>query len=279
MNRTAQIITNIDSWLNQSINELVIVDWSSNDNLQQFLTSKNDNRIKYIRVINEKFFLRTYGFNFGINNFCTYDKVMKLDCDVTIQNNFFETHQLKNNSFFCGEWLIARDDNERSLHGNVYFNMKDFLKINGYNNFIKSYGWEDSDLVIRLMLLGLTKNTFDYNYMYHIPHTNISRITNTTTKIFPQVQTLMYKKLSIKSDFIWNKNHIYPEYIINKISDNYYICKRINDIEYNYVFDTDFINDCILTVFSWYKDPKNLNHSEAYSQKDYAYINNFFTTL
>jgi len=60
MNRTENIKNNIKTWLNQSIDQLIIIDWSSKEEFYDFINGINDPRILYVRVPNESSFYRTY---------------------------------------------------------------------------------------------------------------------------------------------------------------------------------------------------------------------------
>jgi hypothetical protein len=181
MNRNNNIYNNISSWLKQSVNQIIILDWNSKEDLNDYLKSLNDNRILYIRVVNEKYFIRTFAQNLA-SRFCKYNKIMKIDSDVIISENFFENHQLNNGEFYVGEWMCGRNKNEEYLHGNIYLFLDDYFRVNGYNEYIKNYGWDDTDFTIRLLTTGLTKKLFNYNYLYHTPHDEDLRTVNLNDK-------------------------------------------------------------------------------------------------
>jgi hypothetical protein len=52
----------------------------------------------------------------------------------------------------------------------MYLLREDFFTVNGYNEFIKHYGWDDSDLFSRLASKGLMRLYFDVTTLYHIAH-------------------------------------------------------------------------------------------------------------
>jgi hypothetical protein len=66
----------------------------------------------------------------------------------------------------------VRDENETHLNGQVYLYRNDFLMVNGYNEFLKSYGYDDSDLYIRLESVGKYKRNFNNDTLCHIEHEN-----------------------------------------------------------------------------------------------------------
>ena len=129
-------------------------------------------------------FYRTYAQNLA-GDLCKYNKICKLDSDITLSDNFFENHPLTEGMFYVGEWLCARNENEKHTHGNTYMYLNDYLKVNGYNEYIKSYGWDDSDFTHRLMLCGLKKVIFNLNMFYHVPHDDMARMTNLNIKKAP----------------------------------------------------------------------------------------------
>lgn len=229
MNRTENIISNINSWLKQSINELLIIDWSSDIEFYDIINSYNDSRIKYIRVENEEKYIRTYAQNLGLL-LCNYNKICKLDCDIILSDNFFENHILNDNMFYVGDYLCARNDNERYVHGNIYMHTYDFMRVNGYNELITTYGWEDSDFTIRLLLLGLQKRLFNLDMIYHTPHSNLLRTININSMASPEI-LIRANKMMIENLPLWNNIYKKQEYNIIKNNENYYIVERINKIE------------------------------------------------
>lgn len=278
MNRTYNIINNMKSWLKQTFNELIIIDWSSDENLYNLLLQFNDSRIKYVRIENESKYIRTFAHNICIK-MCTYNKIFKLDADVVLCNNFFENHILNEGMFYVGDWMCVRNSNEKHLHGNIYLYFNDFVKINGYNEIITNYGWEDSDLTIRLLLLGLRKKLFNFDFMFHIPHSNSLRIINNNIKIHPDILT-QSNKILIKNLPIWNENYTTQDYNVNKINDNYYILNRIKNDSFNIenIFTStlkEHINTCTKIVFNWYKEKHNIIHEKYIEENNIDMMNSY----
>lgn len=196
---TYNSINNIDSWLKQSINELVIIDWNSDIEFYDLIQSYNDKRIKYIRVENESKFIKTYAQNLGVN-MCSYNKICKLDSNVILEDNFFENHPLRENMFYV-------DNNS-----NIYLWIDDFFTVYGYNETLVNSGWEDNDLIIRLLLLGLQKRLFNCDM--------IRSMQTYENKIYMHANKLLIEKLPI-----WN--HVYSSIEYNIIDNtDYYILER-----------------------------------------------------
>jgi len=230
MNRNNNIYNNIAGWLKQKIDQLIILDWNSNENMIDYIKSLNDDRILYVRVVNEEFFIRTFAQNLAAS-LCKYNKICKIDSDIVISEHFFENHELNEGEFYVGEWRCGRNKNEEYLHGNTYLFLSDYFRINGYNEFIKDYGWDDSDFTIRLLSCGLTKKIFDYDYIYHTPHGEEMRTTNLIT---PKNSLLMvFVNQECLKNIIWSNKYKMQQYQIFSVNDNLIICDRIKNNEYS----------------------------------------------
>jgi hypothetical protein len=182
-NRQKALHISLNSWLQHNlIKQIVIVDWSSDIDLS-YLESW-DNRIKVVRVEGKLKYSVAEALNTGIP-YLHNQKILKLDVDYII-NPYFDLAEITNineNEFLAGSWSQYREDNNlgfiENLHGLVCVYKKHLVNIDGYNENIKEYGWEDSDLYERLELNGLQpKNlNFAHNHvpMFHIPHKNQHR--------------------------------------------------------------------------------------------------------
>jgi glycosyltransferase involved in cell wall biosynthesis len=67
--------------------------------------------------------------------------------------------------------LYKREDKLKMLGCNMAFWRKDIFKINGYNNNLKGWGYEDSELAARLINCNLEKRVMkNMGIVYHIYH-------------------------------------------------------------------------------------------------------------
>jgi hypothetical protein len=230
MNRNYNIYNNISGWLKQKIDQLIILDWNSDEDFVDYIKSLNDRRILYVRVVNESKFIRTFAQNLAAR-LCKYNKICKIDSDIVLSDNFFENHLLNTGEFYVGEWRCSRDKNEESLHGNVYLFLQDYFKINGYNEYIKDYGWDDSDFTIRLLTCGLTKKNFNYDYMYHTPHDENTRTQNL---INPKHSLLMvFTNKECLKNIVWSNKYKLQQFKIDIVREDFIICERIKNNEYS----------------------------------------------
>jgi len=253
MNRKDNLIKNIKTWLNKDVNQLIILDWSSNEDYYNLIKSYNDKRILYVRVENENKFIRTYAQNIAAR-FCKYDKILKLDSDISITDDFFRKNIFNDGEFIAGNFICARDENERYTHGNVFLWLNDYFKINGYNELITTYGNDDSDFHFRLQILaGLKEKVFDLDTLYHNPHNDHLRkininIFNTNVEVFKH-------RYYLDKIPLWNQFYKLNQFDIKKIDYNYYQCIRNTFDLYKF---TDEIIECekeaINTVYNWYQN-------------------------
>lgn len=170
MNRTENLLRSVVSW-NEilELNEIVIVDWSSDNpiKIEDLPSPKNNKKITLIRVLSETKWILSQAFNLGIS-FVKYDKLLKIDADIELNKNFLKKHLVSDSCFYSGNWENAKCKNEIHLNGQLLCPTKKFLQINGYNERINTYGYDDTDLYDRLVNSGLIKYDLDYEYMNHI---------------------------------------------------------------------------------------------------------------
>lgn len=185
-NRNECLKAVLPSWLSlKEVNEIIIVDWSSDTPLKDL---KNiDQRIKVVRVENEKYYTPSQANNLGVQ-LSTSTNILRVDVDFFFNPyyNFFETYKIDDTCFISGandgESTKDRENNPfyKYLFGLLYITKENFLKVNGYNeNIGYYYSHEDTDIFKRLTLLGLKeiklKNAYD---VIHIPHSDEKRIEN-----------------------------------------------------------------------------------------------------
>lgn len=103
-----------------------------------------------------------YNFGFfeagGLNN--TF--VLKVDCDTFISQRFFEANDLRTHAitriagdegFLQASHWKARDENDRHINGVFVAHSMHVKSVNGYDERFETYGYDDTDLYIRLARL------------------------------------------------------------------------------------------------------------------------------
>jgi hypothetical protein len=168
MNRNQNLQQALENWLKfPEIQEIIIVDWSSDSPVSRTLQHCRDSRVKIVRVEKEDYWILSYAFNLAAS-LTSREKLLKLDADVLLEPNFFTTHPLGTQCYWAGDW---RNPKSASLSGLLYITRHDFFTVNGYNEFIRTYGWDDIDLYDRLdQLPHLTRCDLNVETVSPIPH-------------------------------------------------------------------------------------------------------------
>lgn len=121
--------------------EHLIIDWSSNKTIQL----ENTKNSRVIVKDNEKYYWASRAYNFGVN-FVQTDYVLKLDTDTLIDSDKF-------NKLNYHKYDLIIFYKEKHDPGNFLVNKEFFLKVNGLNEYIYGWGWEDHDLINRLKII------------------------------------------------------------------------------------------------------------------------------
>ncbi|MCK9205425.1 MAG: glycosyltransferase family 2 protein, partial [Bacteroidales bacterium] len=171
-NRKETLIESLKTWVaHDQIDEIIIVDWSSDDSLIPYIQQFQNGKILLAIIRNQPKWILSHAYNLAAR-LTTKSKILKMDADVKILPGFFQQHNLESGIFFTGNWESARDENDKHLNGICYMFRDDFFSVNGYNEFIKSYGWDDIDLYDRLKAKSLIRKDLTHNTLLHIPHAN-----------------------------------------------------------------------------------------------------------
>lgn len=189
MNRTEILCQSVPTWLdNDFVDEIIIVDWSSNIpiyNDERTSSIISNSKIRLIRVDKEKFFLTpSLSLNLGILR-ASNDNILKLDIDYKLINKkFFDNISklkptLKKNFFVMDSATCSDNPDNICLTGFVFFHRSYFLTVNGYNENLSGWGFEDLDLYDRMSPEAQKFIIKDIDkYIYHIPHSDKLRTIN-----------------------------------------------------------------------------------------------------
>lgn len=176
MNRAASLKLALASWLVcKKLDEVVVVDWSSEVPLYEELNSIVDSRLRIVRVESQAFWCAARCHNVEINA-ATGDNLLRIDSDVKLDATFFEEHPIHQNDFFWNAWWKNSCGDDCHLFGTVYTKRKNFLLVNGYNERLQSYGFEDEDIYLRLQKANIRRREANRRLLSHIPHDINSRL-------------------------------------------------------------------------------------------------------
>ncbi len=152
MNRQANLLRVLPSWLASPVDEILIVDWSSTDPLWPMVQHLRDPRLRVVRVDDEPRWILSHAFNLGLR-LARHERLYKLDADIQLEPHFFEANHFGPGEFVRGFWKSAIDS---GAHDQIFVNgsfgaMKtDLREVGYYDERILTYGWDDSDLYMRL---------------------------------------------------------------------------------------------------------------------------------
>lgn len=177
MNRTENLLKALPTWLAlPGVHEVVIVDWNSREPVAGSLAAAGiaDPRVRIARVEDEPRWILSFAFNLGFR-LARHERVLKVDADITLKPDYFDRNPLPEGAFVAGDWQVAQKGQEH-INGFFYIRLADLLAINGFNEYITTYGWDDDDLYGRLQHSGLKRVCVDTASIYHIPHDDTQRL-------------------------------------------------------------------------------------------------------
>lgn len=236
MNRNDNLRTSLISWLKLPVQEIVIVDWNSAEPVISTIGDIVDNRVRIIRVENEPKWILTYAFNVGLR-FASYKKIYKLDADIQVQDDFIELNHFNEGEFIRGSWKSAVDDGKADqvyINGSFGCSKADLLAIGLYNEFIRSYGWDDSDLYERLASVRSLKQRFLIaGSIFHLDQEEHERIENQAiiqTNFLGLVPSTEFNnqvnKYLVRLYDNWRPD-LLQDYSIESTGTNAWLCRRI----------------------------------------------------
>lgn len=183
-NRNKALNVSLSSWINlPEIEEIIVVDWSSDENLEHILFL--DQRIKLVRVNNQRYFNQIQPLNLAAS-LVKSELILKLDSDYIINPyyDFIGKYKPKKGYFSSGypsEKVEGKANNFYTfLRGLLFVYKEDFNLVGGYNETLKeNYAYEDEDIRRRLLKLGLQEKYIDFDFfLIHIPHQDNKRTEN-----------------------------------------------------------------------------------------------------
>jgi hypothetical protein len=191
----------LPTWLKFPCDEIIIFDFSfgkeaAKDVVDQF----PDSRIKLFVPTSPTHFNTSVGRNISIN-LATNDMIFYMDSDVKITNPI-DTTNIKHDTFMQGcvsndgiirkngyvisghYWLngVLLGNYIMSLSGSCILLKKHFELLNGFDERMQGWGYNDYDFYNRLVKSGHKRIDFPNNVLQHIDHENEIRVKNFSDK-------------------------------------------------------------------------------------------------
>lgn len=176
-NRNGNLIRALPSWLaHPQVSEVVIVDWDSGIPVARDLAMAgiSDPRIRVARVYDEPRWILSYAFNVGFR-LARYNQILKCDADIVLDRDYFARNTLEQSRFIAGNWRSA-DEGQQFVNGFFHIHAADLMAVNGFNEYITTYGWDDDDLYDRLIENGITRQDVAAGTVSHLDHEDVARL-------------------------------------------------------------------------------------------------------
>ena len=176
-NRTGNLLAALPSWLAEpGIDQIVIVDWSSDMPVTDSLAAAGigDPRIEVARVEGEAAWVLTWAFNLGLR-LARHARVLKVDADIRLAPGFLAANPLARAQVRTGNWRTAAPGQEY-VNGVFFAHRADLAAVQGFNEHLTGYGWDDDDLYDRLARTGTRRTDLAPGSVHHLDHDDAARL-------------------------------------------------------------------------------------------------------
>ena len=175
MDRQERLISGLDNWYYDS--PIIVVDWSSKVALLP------DSRMILIRIEGESYFSQAKAFNLAASFVSENQVILKLDVDYRFQTNSMTRVSPNLGEFVTGKHNDIIRPEDTYLNGLLIVRKSDFESVNGYNERLTCYGYDDDDLYVRLQSSGLKRRTINSSSgIIHLAHSDEDRTKLMKTK-------------------------------------------------------------------------------------------------
>ena len=186
MNRESNLMESLHSWIGvKEINEIVVVDWSSEKSLYDNVEMRvlvRKKKVRLIRVDGEEYYSLASSYNLAFNSSVKNKIVFKCDSDYKNIDASWIKYLVRNSGGYLDNYFIVGSHLfYKPLTGLLVVNKSDFLY---YNENFEGWGMDDYDLHERIMDSKVGSDFqkvifFDVKrYIYHLPHSDKDRTIN-----------------------------------------------------------------------------------------------------
>lgn len=169
------IYDTLPTWLNQrALEAVVLVDWGSSKPIH----------IEHEKLLTVRVEENTWNLGKAFNLAAAVARqispranLFKLDADyMLLQDHYILQHTILPHvySFYTGDWTWPGEN--KYLNGALVVPIREFFAVGGYNESLKAYGFDDTDLYRRLKVHRILDHHYiDPVSIKHIPHDDESR--------------------------------------------------------------------------------------------------------
>ncbi|EDM37813.1 hypothetical protein PBAL39_15349 [Pedobacter sp. BAL39] len=163
--------------------EFIILDYNSSQEIfnplyRNFRTEIESGRVKIFRTNDPLHYNMSHSRNMAFN-LASGDILCNIDADNFTGKGFAAYVQRMfhfNGAIFLTTHNIKHVNND--VLGRICVRREDFQNVNGYDERMKHYGFDDFDLANRLEGLGLRKLQISKHFLSAVKHSNATRMTN-----------------------------------------------------------------------------------------------------
>ena len=191
MNRRRFLERTLPTWTAcPHVKEIIIVDWSSTEPIQDVIDRHQNGVIRRVYVLGQRYFHRSKPINLGCR-LSHYHYLSNVDVDVELKPDFFS--------------IVTEDDclyvtGAVGVYGTCIFSKNIFKKVNGYNEFFVNYGDEDTEFFDRVTLEHkFPCRPIPLHLCQHIDHGEKERLENHREKSLTRANPDAYGRWSTAS--------------------------------------------------------------------------------
>ena len=173
-NRSASVLRVLPSWLAASaIDEIIVVDWSSHPPLSLPSEALRDPRLRLVRVVGETEWNLARAYNLAAQ-LASSEALFKVDADTWLSAE--ARARVPARGFLRGCRDLAPDENARHLNGVALLYRADLLAVKGWDERMRRYGFDDTDLYQRLSsALNVSSGCLSFSLMRHMAEAHAER--------------------------------------------------------------------------------------------------------
>lgn len=205
----------LPTWLEYSCDEIVIFDWPEKEKAENVIKQFSDPRIRLIENQEDELYNINIARNIAIKN-SSGEMIFLIDADTKILKTYPRKINIDKDVFIQGHFIEKKGGLETpGLSGTGIFWKYQFDEINGFDERMKGWGWDDADFWNRLVGSGNRRIDHPLNSLEHIEHGDELRMKPYINKDKAD-SYLKNKRLSEISP--WSKNYKQTLFRLKKIS-------------------------------------------------------------
>ena len=239
-NRTSHLKNVVESTSGlDNLLEHIIIDFSSNPKITGKELVKINPKVRILRIENENSWWLTRAYNFGCF-FAKGDYLLKLDADTIINSANINKIPIQKKDLIVFEY----SGNGR---GNFIVKKSTFERVNGFNEYIFNWGYDDVDLVNRISKQTDKILIFEAdNYIDVKDNTTEERFNSKILNEQAAARALSKTNSIVSKDIIWDstKKFLYTELDTNIYKINHFFSAKEKGFKF-----TNYIKSTFLRIY------------------------------